>query len=138
MVQVQLGYAADGVGNGVAYARLSSRTGERLVRAAFRVPLALRQAQDDSVWDRRVSYAAVAAIATLLSDRGIDRVSFLVPDANLVSDRNEHRDVPPPIVLPYVRLGCALNRFKSYALAFGDDPDLVHRARAEVVLNPAA
>lgn len=136
MVQVQLGYAADGVGNGVAYARLSSRTGERLVRAAFRVPL--RQAHDDTIRHRLVSYGALTSIAGLLSDRGIDRVSFLVPDANLVSDRNEHRDVPPPIVLPYVRLGCALNRFKSYALAFGDDPDLVHRARAEVVLNPAA
>ncbi len=136
MVQVQLGYAADGVGNGVAYARLFSRTGERLVRAAFRVPL--RQAQDDTIRQRLASYGAVTAVALLLSERGIDRASFLVPDPSLVSDRNEHRDVPPPIVLPYVRLGCALNRFKSYTLELGDDPDLGQRARAEVALNHAA
>lgn len=136
MVQVQLGYAADRVGNGVAYARLSSRTGERLVRAAFRVPVL--RAQDDTVVARLVSYAALTAIAALLSERGIDRASFLVPDRTLVSDRNEHRDVPPPIVLPYVRLGCALNRFKTYTLDVGDDPDLAQRARAEVALNHAA
>jgi hypothetical protein len=137
MVQAQLGYAADGVGNGVAYARLSSRTGERLVRAAFRVPT-LRQALDDTIKCRLVAYTALTAIATLLSERGVDNVAFFVPDAGLVSDRNEHRDVPPPIILPYVRLGCALNRFKSYALAHGDDPDLAQRARAEVALNHAA
>lgn len=136
MVQVQLGYAADEVGNGVAYARLSSRTGERLVRAAFRVPL--RQAQDGSVAGRLVSYAAVTAIAAMLSERGVERATFLVPDAHLVADRNDHRDVPPPIVLPYVRLGCVLNRFKTFALEFGEDPDLGARARAEVALSPAA
>ena len=132
MVQVQLGYAADGVGNGVAYARLSSRTGERLVRAAFRVQ------RCRGLDDREVAYGALTAIAVLLSDRGVEHPMFVVPDANLVSDRNEHRDVPPPIVLPYVRLGCALNRFKSYTLALGDDPDLMHRARAEVALHHAA
>ncbi|MBV8638756.1 MAG: hypothetical protein JO322_11805 [Candidatus Eremiobacteraeota bacterium] len=87
---------------------------------------------------RLTSYAALRAVATLLSEHGIDRVSFLVPDETLVRDRNEHRDVPPPIVLPYVRLGCALNRFKAYALDFGTDPDLAQRARAEVALNHAA
>ena len=137
MVQVQLGYAADGVGNGVAYARLASRTGERLVRAAFRVQ-ALRANQDGTVIARHVAYAAVTAVATLLSNHGVDRAAFVVPDADLVKDRNEHRDVPPPIVLPYVRLGCALNHFKSYTLACGEDPDLIGRARAEVALNPAA
>ncbi len=137
MVQVQLGYAADKVGNGVAYARLCSRTGERLVRAAFRVQL-LQAAQDDTVVARLISYAALAAVATLLSERNIDRAAFLVPDEALVRDRNEHRDVPSPIVLPYVRLGCALNRFKGYTLELGNDPDLAQRARAEVALNHAA
>ncbi len=132
MLQVQLGYAADEVGNGVAYARLRSRTGERLVRAGFRVQ---RFAGLD---DREVAYAALTVVATLLSERGVDRAAFLVPNDALVSDRNEHRDVPSPVVLPYVRLGCALNRFKAYTLAFGDDPDIAQRARAEVALNPAA
>ena len=136
MVQVQLGYAADEVGNGVAYARLSSRTGERLVRAAFRAPL--RQAHDAGVAGRLVSYAAVTAIAMMLSERGVQRATFLVPDAHLVADRNDHRDVPSPIVLPYVRLGCVLNRFKAFTLQFGEDPDLQARARAEVALSSAA
>jgi hypothetical protein len=132
MVQVQLGYAADEVGNGVAYARLSSRSGERLVRAAFR-------AQRFSGLDgREVAYAALSAIALMLSERGVERPRFLVPDAALVADRNEHRDVPLPIVLPYVRLGCILNRFKAFALEYGSDPDLTQRAVAEVALTPAA
>lgn len=132
MVQVQLGYAADEVGKGVAYARLASRTGERLVRAAFRVQ---RFAGLDG---REVAYAALTAIASMLSERGVERAVFSVPDAALVADRSEHRDVPPPIVLPYVRLGCALNRFKAFALAVGVDPDLTQRAIAEVALTPAA
>lgn len=137
MVQVQLGYAADEIGNGVAYARLSSRTGERFVRAAFRVP-APKRLQDAGVRLRTVSYAALTAIASMLSERGIERAAFLVPDAELVTDQNDHRDVPAPIVLPYVRLGCVLNRFKSFTVGFGEDPDLGARARAEVPLTVAA
>jgi hypothetical protein len=132
MLQVQLGFAADRVGNGVAYARLSTRTGTRLVRAAFRVQ---RFAGLD---DREVAYAALTEIARMLSERGIERAAFTVPNSALVTDRNEHRDVPPPIVLPYVRLGCVLNHFKAHTLAFGEDPDLTQRARAEVALTPAA
>ncbi len=132
MVQAQIGYAADHVGNGIAYARLTSRTGERLVRVAFRVQ---RFAGLDA---REVSYGAVAAVAAVLGDRGVDRVQFHVPDEQLVADVNQHRDVPPPIVLPYVRLGCALNRMKEYALCQGSDPDLSQRALAEVTLHTAA
>jgi hypothetical protein len=132
MIQVQLGYAADLVGNGVAYARLASRTGERLVRAAFHVQ------RCRGLDDREVGYAALTAVATLLSKHGLDRASFVVPDGELVKDRNEHRAVPPPIVIPYVRLGCSLNHFKSYSLEYGEDPDLLQRARAEVALSHAA
>ena len=132
MVQVQLGYAADRHGIGVVYARLTSSVGERLVRAAFR---AQRYSGLD---DREVSYAALTAIATLLREHKIDRVAFLVPDAALVADRERHRDLPPPLVLPYVRLGCALNRLKKFTLAFHADPDLSQRARSEVALNEAA
>ncbi|HET9029395.1 MAG TPA: hypothetical protein VFN49_04395 [Candidatus Aquilonibacter sp.] len=137
MVQVQIGYAADGVGNGVAYARLSSRTGERLVRAAFRVPT-LRDGQEVGIRARLTSYAALTALAAMLADRRIDQIAFLVPDEQLVADHNDHRDVPRPIVLPYVRLGCSLNRFKVHSLAYGFDPELTQRAQAEVSLTPAA
>jgi hypothetical protein len=132
MVQAQIGYAADRRGSGVAYARLTSRTGERLVRVAFRVQ---RLA---GLGDREVPYSAVAAIADVLRDRGLDRVCFSVPDADLVTDVNEHRDVPVPIELPYVRLGCALNRFKEFSLCVGADPDLSQRALSEVALETAA
>jgi hypothetical protein len=132
MLQAHLGYAADSLGNGIAYARLTSRTGERLVRVAFRV-------QRFSGLDaREVGYGAVAAIATLLGERGIESVEFYIPDEQLVADVSEHRAVPPPIVLPYVRLGCALNRMKDYALCLGSDPDLSQRALAEVTFSTAA
>jgi hypothetical protein len=132
MVQAQIGYAADQRGNGIAYARLTSRTGERLVRVAFRVQ------RLPGLDEREVGYAAVAALASMLGERGIEQVCFHVPDEQLVADISNHRDVPPPIVLPYVRLGCALNRMKEYALCFGSDPDLSQRALAEVAFTAAA
>lgn len=132
MVQAQIGYAADHLGNGVAYARLTSRTGERLVRVAFRVQ------RFTGLKDREVGYGALAAVATLLGEHGIDRVRFHVPDEELIADVSQHRAVPPPIILPYVRLGCALNRMKEFALSHGTDPDLSQRALAEVTFNTAA
>src|SRR5271166_1135937 len=129
MVQAQIGYAADELGRGIAYTRLTSRTGERLVRVAFRVQ------RFTGLDGREVGYAAVCAVATLLHDHGLDKVRFLIPDNQLITDITERRDVPPPMVLPYVRLGCALNRLKEYALCPGSDPDLSQRALAEVTLH---
>ena len=132
MVQAQIGYAADEHGNGIAYTRLMSRTGERLVRVAFRVQ---RLAALDG---REVGYGALAAVAALLHDHGVGNVRFLIPDEQLIADVTQRRDVPPPMVLPYVRLGCALNRLKAYELCAGSDPDLSQRALAEVTLHTAA
>ncbi len=132
MVQTQLGYAADRLGAGVAYARLTTRTGERLVRVAFRVQ------RFEGLSGREIGYAALTAVATMLRERGIERASFGLADPDLVADCNAHRDVPPPLVLPYVRLRCALNRFAAYILNAGGDPDLEARARAELVLHTAA
>jgi hypothetical protein len=132
MVQVQLGYAADRLGEGIAYARLTTRAGERLVRVAFRVQ------RFPGLDEREVSYAALTAVATMLHERGLTRASFLLSDADLVADCTTRRDVAPPLVLPYVRLRCALNRFTEYALHAGADPDLEGRARAELVLHSAA
>jgi hypothetical protein len=132
MVRAQLGYAADPRGNGVAYVRLTSRTGERLVRVAFRVQ---RFAGLDG---REVGYAALTVVADLLRSHGVERVEFSVPDVHLVADVNEHRDVPVPIVLPYVRLGCSLNPLREFTIAHGEDRDLSQRALSEVALQPAA
>ncbi|HTU70010.1 MAG TPA: hypothetical protein VMF11_06780 [Candidatus Baltobacteraceae bacterium] len=132
MVQAQLGYAADGLGEGIAYARLTTRAGERLVRVAFRVPR--RCGRDDRV----IAYAALTAIASMLREHGLERASFALPDAELVADCHDRREVPPPLVIPYVRLRCALNRFAGYELRVAEDLDLEGRARAELVLHPAA
>jgi hypothetical protein len=102
------------------------------VRVAFRVQ------RFEGLGGREIGYAALTAVATMLRARGVERVSFGLDDADLVADCNLHRDVPPPLVLPYVRLRCALNRFALYALRAGGDPDLQARARAELVLHTAA
>lgn len=132
-IDAQLGYAADGDGRGVAYARLGSSTGERLVRVPFR---AKRFAGLDA---REVGYAALTALSALLQERGIAVAAFHVSDAQFVSEVNDHLDVPPPLVIPYVRLGCALNGFTSFTLDCAPDAeDLTQRARAEVALLQAA
>jgi hypothetical protein len=125
MVQAQLGYAADRLGHGIAYARLTTRAGERLVRVAFRVQ------RYEGLGGREVAYGALTAVAAMLKERGLERIAFTLPDPELIADRKEHRDLPTPLVLPYVRLGCALNRFAECDLRVGEDPDLEGRARAE-------
>jgi hypothetical protein len=132
MMQAQVGFAADVPGNGIAYARLQTRTGERLVRVAFRVK------RFDGLGGREIGYAALTAVATMLAQRGVSSVTFSVPDAELVQDLTQRRDVPPPLVIPYVRLGCALNRFASFAIERGEDPDLDGRTRAELFITTAA
>lgn len=132
-IGVQLGYAAGPDGNGIAYARLTSRAGERLVRAAFRVK------RFSGIEGREVGYGALTAIATVLRERGIENVTLAVPDAVLVDDLVTHRAVPPPLVLPYVHLRCALNRFTRFAVTtVTEENDLAQRARAEVAFHTAA
>ena len=132
-IGVQLGYAAAPSGDGIVYARLRSSAGERLVRAAFRVK---RFAGLDG---REVGYAAFESVAALLCDRKIENVTFELPEQALVDDIAGHRDLPPPLVLPYVRLRCRLNCFRSYSVEpAAGEVDLAQRARAEVALHSAA
>jgi hypothetical protein len=42
------------------------------------------------------------------------------------------------LTLPYVRLGCSLNRFHEHEVIVDPDEDLAGRARAEVALHSAA
>jgi hypothetical protein len=132
MVQAQLGYAADDLGNGIAYVRLTTPAGERLVRVAFRAK------RFDGLAGREIGYAALTAVAALLAERKIERIRLRVPDAELVADCTSRRDVPPPLVIPYVGLGCALNRFSSFALESAQETDLDARARAELFVHTAA
>lgn len=138
-VRATVGFAADQRGEGVAYARLARPSGAGAGRGALvRVPFRLQRMP--ALLDREVGYAALTAVATHLKERGIERVGFVVDDARLVEDLHERRDVPQPLGLPYVRLGCALNQFREYDVAplRGDGSDLSARARAEIAMHVAA
>ena len=137
-VEAQVGFAADGRGEGVAYVRVGTRGsadgGPLLLRVRFttkRYPALL---------DREVGYAALSAVARRLLEREICRVALLVDDRRLVDDFRDRRDVPQALDLAYVRLGCALNQFREYEI--GHSPtgssDLTARARAEVAMHVAA
>lgn len=130
-LRVDLGFAADAGGNGVAYARAGSAG--RVLRVAFPVK------RYSGLQDREVGYAALQAVAAALQQRGVARAEFLLDDPRLAEDLNLHRDVPPALTLAYVKLRCTLNQFEGYAI--GDAPretDLSQRARSEVALNVAA
>ena len=132
-VEVQVGYAADRRGAGIGYARLRTAAGDRLLRVPFSVQ---RFAGMD---DREVGYAAMTALSSYMRDRGIMRATFYLSDPRLIDDVQQRRDVPPPIALPYIRLGCALNRFESYELHCSHEgDDLTQRAVAELTLHHAA
>lgn len=131
-VIASLGYAADDRGHGVAYARIAAESGEHLLRIPFRTGRA------SAVQEREAGYAALTATVNALRGRGVRRVCFRLEDTALIADLAEHRDVPPPIVLPYVRLRCALNQIEEFRFEPAPASDLAQRARAEVVLNVAA
>jgi hypothetical protein len=131
-VGATIGYAASGRGSGVAYARVRAAEGEHLVRVPFRVD------PRSTFASRETGYAALTAIVHALHERGLGRVTFALADADLIEDVTAHRAVPPSIVIPYVRLRCALNQLVAFALEFATESDLAQRARAEVELNVAA
>src|SRR5579862_7130965 len=107
---VAVGYGANARGAGVAYARISSGATDHLLRVTFRAQ------RVPELEGREVGYAALGAVAHTLRNRGIARATFALGDAQLVADIVEHRDVPGPIVVPYVRLRCALNAFDRFDL----------------------
>jgi hypothetical protein len=131
-VGAAIGYAANTGGRGVAYARITGAEGEHLLRVPFRVDPGTTFA------DREIGYAALTAIVYALHERGLGRVRFALSDADLIEDVTAHRDVPPSVVIPYVRLRCALNQLVAFTLEFATESDLAQRARAEVELNVAA
>ncbi len=127
-----IGYAADDRGRGVVYARLRAAGGERVLRSGFRVE------RCPGLGEREVGYAALAAIAPRIRKRFAE-IGFEIDDAELVEDLTQRRDLPVPLMLPYIRARCALNAFESYTLKRTAGPsDLTARALAEVSLLIAA
>jgi hypothetical protein len=131
---VTVGFAADAVGNGVAYVRFAPSRCGRVLRVPFTVQ------RYPALLEREVGYAALTAVSGVLRGRRIEQVRFAVDDARLAGDLREHRDVPAALTLAYVRLRCALNQFKEYAIAKPGPgaSDLTARARAEVAMHAAA
>jgi hypothetical protein len=132
-VDAATGFAADGQGNGIAFARV--RTGD--IPRVLRVPFTVKRFA--ALHDREVGYAALTAVACALQRRGVERVRFTLDDAALAADLREHRDLPSPLALAYVRLRCALNQFKEFDIAgSASESDLTARARSEAAMHVAA
>jgi hypothetical protein len=136
-LRVTIGFAFGDREEGVAYARvLGSREPEHVQRIT--VPFRPQPA----LLGRDGAYAVLLAVAAELRKQGVrDTVQFEIADEALVRDLADRRPVPAPLAMPYVLLGCALNRFKSASVRLGDAPacrDLTARARADISINVAA
>jgi hypothetical protein len=132
VLEVAVGYAAGPAGNGVAYAALSGAQGREVVRLPFRIVRRCALAK------RAVAYAALVTVARALCRRGVTRAHFLMPDPQFVEEVTSRCDLPEALVLPYVRLRCALNAFNDVEIGIGTTDELMQRAGAEVALNVAA
>jgi len=130
-VEATIGAAADARGSGVAYARVASAAERHLLRVPFRL-------DGGDQRERATGYAALTAVARVLRARGVARVRFLVDDETLLGDLSGSSSVPDALVMPYVRLRCALNQFDDATFGPAKAGDLVQRACAEVALRVAA
>ena len=127
-VEVAVGFAAGMRGQGIAYARIHG-SAEHLLRVAFRMR--------PGFGDDEVGYAALTAVARTLRRRGLKNLRLAVDDDAIVAALNGG-DVPEAVVIPYVRLKCALNGFDEVRVTVAQAGDLAQRARAEAALLPAA
>jgi hypothetical protein len=75
------------------------------------VRLPFRIASRRLLVERAVAYAALVTVARSLCKRGVTRAHFVMPDRQFVEEVTTRCDVPEALVLPYVRLRCALNAF---------------------------
>ena len=131
-IDAVVGYAASDRGDGIAYIRAGGESGERLARVGFRVK------RSTDLEGREVGYAALNAVLRALRGWGVRRVRLTVEEYHLVEALASRQDVPGAIVLPYVRLRCALNAFDAGDIVLGAESDLTQRARAEVAMFAAA
>jgi hypothetical protein len=133
-IPVTAGFAADR-GHGVVYAMVGGAGRQSLVRVGFECrPLPVLCGRD-------VTYDAVDALLDELLQRGLERVEIRIDDEHLLADLAERRAVPNPLIVPYVRLRCKLNRFAAATVVRTSGAavrDLSARARAEASLDIAA
>ena len=135
-VGVQVAFAADARGAGVAYAAIDDAGRQTVVRVAFRAKDASAAA------GREIAYAALGAVAERLRPRLAEaNVRFYTADEALSADLSERRPLPAALTMPYVALRCRLNRFRSATVRLARSAeigDLTARAIAEVSLHVAA
>ncbi|MBV8491529.1 MAG: hypothetical protein JO199_13460 [Candidatus Eremiobacteraeota bacterium] len=126
-----VGYAAGHRGTGVAYLRAFTASGEQLARVPFKVTR-------PPAGGNAAGYAAMLAVLRALRSWGVRRVDLTVEDRGLVDELCGRGDVAPDMVLPHVRVRCALNAFDAASVTLGAESDLTQRARAEAALSDAA
>jgi hypothetical protein len=131
-VEVAIGYGASAGGSGVVYAALGIDSDREVMRLPFRIE------RISAAIGRAVPYAALVVATRALFRRGIRRARFVLPDREFVDEVTTRCEVPDALMLPYVRLRCALNTLDGFEIANGATDELMQRARAEVALNLAA
>jgi len=135
-LRATIGFAFGESDEGVAYVRLWGSLEAEYVQ---RIPVSLRVRP--ALLGRDGAYAALLAVATALRKQGLRALDFEVADEALVRDLTDHRPVPEALGVPYVLLGCELNRFKAASVRLGDAAtcrDLSARARADISIHVAA
>lgn len=127
-----LGFAGDGAGRGIAYLRMRRGGKERVARRVFRFRA------HPGLGERETGYAAMETMLPVLRKHA-RRIDIELDDAELFADLTQQREIPVALMLPYVRVRCALNGFESWTLGVGMDArDLTARSRAEISLPDAA
>ncbi|HEY1883991.1 MAG TPA: hypothetical protein VGG51_13220 [Candidatus Cybelea sp.] len=130
--EVAIGYAVGPAGGGVAYATFQRAGAQDVLRLPFRIK------QISPSVERAAGYAALVVVARAIHRLGVTGVRFVLADEDFVREVASRAEVPDNLVLPYVRLRCALNALGNFEIAAGPTDDLMQRARAEVALNQAA
>src|SRR5471032_2820787 len=132
---VAVGYAADNLGRGIAFASIATGTSSGVVRIPFRTtPLPALEGRD-------VGYAAVAAIGAHLKSRGFGRARVRLSDDKVVADLNGVGEPPKALAMAYVKTRCLLHGLGAVRLEAAEPietRDLTKKAQIELSLHTAA
>lgn len=128
---VEIAYAANMRGDGVAYVMVSGEAeARRITFGVQRLPALLG-------WE--IGYAALIAVTAALRADGFRAIRIGIADERIVEDLAQRRPLPQALALLYVQLKCRLNTFARVDVVVRHpSDDLAARARAEVELAVAA
>jgi hypothetical protein len=126
--RVIVGFAADNIGRGIAYAQMADAN--QLLRTTF----VLRR----NASERAGAYAALGSVLRALIERGYDQLEISIDDPALHEELQRLKDVPRALNLAYIQLGCLLNRLRAVTFGSPSGAELTRRARSEVQAPVAA